>query len=131
MLQVWILPHRVECTCSPRSNSRVRFLCCFVLFCNRPNSQHASFLARLSQAHHDSKHDKMPWDPTLYEDVQAKYGGTTQGVAVRGTTNAKKLKVCKGVCHPRRGENNPSPHPLTVHNGDPDIIHFEFERFQR
>lgn len=45
------------------------------------------------QAHHVSKHDKLPWDPTLYEDVQAKYGATTQGVAVRGTTNAKKLKV--------------------------------------
>ncbi|CAM9463250.1 unnamed protein product [Laminaria digitata] len=44
------------------------------------------------QAHHVSKHDKLPWDPTLYEDVQAKYGATTQGVAVRGTTNAKKLK---------------------------------------
>ncbi|CAM9502041.1 unnamed protein product [Ascophyllum nodosum] len=44
------------------------------------------------QAHHISKHDKLPWDPSLYEDVQAKYGGTTQGVAVRGTTNAKKLK---------------------------------------
>lgn len=43
--------------------------------------------------HHDAKHDKLPWDPNLYEDVHAKHGGaTTQGVAVRGTTNAKKLK---------------------------------------
>ena len=40
--------------------------------------------------------------------MQAKYGATTQGVAVRGTTNAKKLKVnnvfavrrafCSAVC---------------------------------
>ncbi|CBJ31894.1 expressed unknown protein [Ectocarpus siliculosus] len=44
------------------------------------------------KAHHESKHTKLPWDPSLYEDVQAKHGGTTQGVAVRGTTNAKKLK---------------------------------------
>ncbi|CAM9682330.1 unnamed protein product [Ectocarpus sp. 12 AP-2014] len=44
------------------------------------------------KAHHESKHVKLPWDPSLYEDVQAKHGGTTQGVAVRGTTNAKKLK---------------------------------------
>eukprot|EP00903_Cladosiphon_okamuranus_P012463 g11672.t1 len=44
------------------------------------------------KAHHDAKHPKLPWDPNLYEDVQAKYGATTTGVAVRGTTNAKKLK---------------------------------------
>lgn len=54
------------------------------------------YLHLLSQAHHESKHEKLPWDPSLYEDVQAKHGGTTQGVAVRGTTNAKKLKVRGG-----------------------------------
>lgn len=47
-----------------------------------------------TQIHHDAKHDKLPWDPALYEDVHAKHGGsTTVGVAIRGTTNAKKLKV--------------------------------------
>ena len=63
------------------------------------------------QAHHDSKHPKLPWDPSLYEDVQAKYGATTKGVAVRGTTNAKKLKVCMCVLVHACRENPLVSHP--------------------
>ncbi|CAM9487243.1 unnamed protein product, partial [Choristocarpus tenellus] len=47
---------------------------------------------RNMQDHHESRHEKLPWDPSLYEDVHEKYGSTTTGVAIRGTTNAKKLK---------------------------------------
>eukprot|EP00294_Goniomonas_avonlea_P017959 CAMPEP_0114555792 /NCGR_PEP_ID=MMETSP0114-20121206/8941_1 /TAXON_ID=31324 /ORGANISM="Goniomonas sp, Strain m" /LENGTH=101 /DNA_ID=CAMNT_0001740947 /DNA_START=50 /DNA_END=355 /DNA_ORIENTATION=+ len=38
------------------------------------------------QAHHDSKHSKLPWDPAACTNTHAVYGGTTQGVAVRGST---------------------------------------------
>ncbi|CAM9633544.1 unnamed protein product [Discosporangium mesarthrocarpum] len=54
----------------------------------------ASHLGDFSSCdHHNSRHDKIPWDPSLFEDVHAKHGGTTQGIAVRGTTNSKKLKL--------------------------------------
>ena len=39
--------------------------------------------------HHDSKHDKIPWDEARYQDLHQEFGGTTQGVAVRGSTKKK------------------------------------------
>jgi hypothetical protein len=49
----------------------------------------------LTQAriHHDAKHEKLPYADADYMDVHEAHGGvTTVGVAVRGTTNAEKLK---------------------------------------
>ena len=47
--------------------------------------------------HFDGKHAKLKWDD--YKDkcanLQAMHGGTTQGVAVRGTGNKGKLKEKK------------------------------------
>jgi len=44
--------------------------------------------------HFDGKHAKLKWDD--YKDkcanLQEIHGGTTQGVAVRGTQNKKKMK---------------------------------------
>jgi hypothetical protein len=38
------------------------------------------------QAHHDSKHPKLPWEPEKCQNVHVEAGGvTTQGVAVRGS----------------------------------------------
>ena len=38
------------------------------------------------QAHHESKHAKLePFDPSRYDDLHEKQGGTTKGVAVRGS----------------------------------------------
>jgi len=37
------------------------------------------------QDHHESKHPTLPWEPEKCTDVHAVFGGTTQGVAVRGT----------------------------------------------
>lgn len=46
-----------------------------------------------ARAHHDSKHEKLPWNESDYTNVHELTGGvTTVGVAVRGTTNAEKLK---------------------------------------
>jgi hypothetical protein len=46
-----------------------------------------------ARAHHDSKHDKLTWREEDYTNVHELHGGvTTVGVAVRGTTNAEKLK---------------------------------------
>eukprot|EP00241_Pyramimonas_parkeae_P008953 CAMPEP_0114252658 /NCGR_PEP_ID=MMETSP0058-20121206/15956_1 /TAXON_ID=36894 /ORGANISM="Pyramimonas parkeae, CCMP726" /LENGTH=106 /DNA_ID=CAMNT_0001366611 /DNA_START=124 /DNA_END=444 /DNA_ORIENTATION=- len=43
------------------------------------------------QAHHDSKHSKVPFDPEACVNVHEIHGGTTQGVAVRGSTKKKPL----------------------------------------
>jgi len=62
-----------------------RFLC---KHCKAP-------LTSLVQAkiHHDAKHEKLAFLEADYEDIHEAHGGvTTQGVAVRGTTNAEKLK---------------------------------------
>ena len=40
--------------------------------------------------HHDAKHPKTEWDESRYEDLQAKHGGSTQGVAVKGSMTAAK-----------------------------------------
>jgi hypothetical protein len=51
-------------------------------------------LTSLTQAkqHHESKHDKLPFSESDYTDVHELHGGvTTQGIAVRGTTNAEKI----------------------------------------
>lgn len=47
-----------------------------------------------AEAHWDSKHSKMgTFDLEQFKDKHAESGGvTTSGFAVRGTTNAKKLK---------------------------------------
>ena len=45
------------------------------------------------QMHHESKHPKIPWDPAIYTDLQAVYGGSTQGVAVHGTLKTDKVKA--------------------------------------
>ena len=42
--------------------------------------------------HWESKHHKLPWDETKFEDTHKKYGGTVQGVAVAGSANTKKTK---------------------------------------
>eukprot|EP00976_Prorocentrum_cordatum_P095707 1190277-Prorocentrum_minimum.AAC.8 len=44
------------------------------------------------EAHHDSKHSKVPFDASACSNTHDIYGGTTQGIAVRGTLNPKKLK---------------------------------------
>ena len=47
-----------------------------------------------ARAHHDARHEKLPWKETDYEDVHEAAGGvTTVGIAVRGTTNAEKLRA--------------------------------------
>src|SRR4051812_19083106 len=38
------------------------------------------------QVHHEARHPKVPYDPSVYEDQHEKQGGTTQGVAIRGST---------------------------------------------
>lgn len=46
-----------------------------------------------ARAHHDSKHEKLPFSESDYTNIHELHGGvTTVGVAVRGTTNAEKLK---------------------------------------
>jgi hypothetical protein len=37
------------------------------------------------QIHHDAKHPKLPWEPEKIENLHEVFGGTTQGVAVRGS----------------------------------------------
>eukprot|EP00758_Cryptobia_borreli_P007750 Tbor_TRINITY_DN5327_c4_g1::TRINITY_DN5327_c4_g1_i3::g.4963::m.4963 len=37
------------------------------------------------EAHHESKHPKIDFDPNVYEDRHTILGGTTKGVAVRGS----------------------------------------------
>lgn len=38
------------------------------------------------QDHHEARHPGMPWEPEKCTDVHEAFGGTTQGVAVRGST---------------------------------------------
>ncbi|GAX79629.1 hypothetical protein CEUSTIGMA_g7070.t1 [Chlamydomonas eustigma] len=38
------------------------------------------------QDHHESKHPGLPWEPEKCTDLHEVFGGTTQGVAVRGST---------------------------------------------
>jgi hypothetical protein len=57
---------------------------------------HSKFICHLCMApapslasmkeHFDNKHPKLVWDPTKYDDLHEAQGGTTQGVAVRGST---------------------------------------------
>ncbi len=62
-----------------------RFLCSH---CKTPVTS-----LKQAQIHHDAKHDKLPFAEADYIDVHEAAGGvTTQGIAVRGTTNAEKLK---------------------------------------
>ena len=60
-----------------------------------PHSHCKTPLTSLVQAriHHDAKHDKLAFTESDYFDVHEAHGGvTTAGIAVRGTTNAEKLK---------------------------------------
>ena len=42
------------------------------------------------QAHHESKHPKLPWEPEKCQDMHAESGGvTTAGVGVRGSLKKK------------------------------------------
>ena len=62
-----------------------RFLC---QHCKAP-------VTSLTQAkiHHDAKHEKIAFAESDYFDAHEAAGGvTTAGIAVRGTTNAEKLK---------------------------------------
>jgi hypothetical protein len=46
-----------------------------------------------AKAHHEAKHDKIAFSEGDYTDVHELHGGvTTQGIAVRGTTNAEKIR---------------------------------------
>lgn len=36
--------------------------------------------------HHNARHPGVPWEPEKCTDVHEAFGGTTQGVAVRGST---------------------------------------------
>ena len=45
------------------------------------------------EMHHDSKHPKIPSDPSIYVNAQEIHGGSTQGVAVHGTLKTDKLKA--------------------------------------
>ena len=61
-------------------------------------------LTSLTQAkqHHESKHDKLPFAESDYTDVHELHGGvTTQGIAVRGTTNAEKIVGARARTRPR------------------------------
>ncbi len=52
-------------------------------------------LTSMAQArdHHTARHERTPFAESDYTDVHALHGGvTTVGVAVRGTTNAEKIK---------------------------------------
>eukprot|EP00386_Alphamonas_edax_P009028 GDKI01029671.1.p2 GENE.GDKI01029671.1~~GDKI01029671.1.p2 ORF type:complete len:101 (-),score=43.15 GDKI01029671.1:34-336(-) len=55
-----------------------KFMC---YLCKTPSPSLTSM-----KIHHDAKHESVPWDPSKYEDLHAIHGGTTQGVAVRGST---------------------------------------------
>ncbi|GIL51785.1 hypothetical protein Vafri_7701 [Volvox africanus] len=38
------------------------------------------------QMHHEARHPKEAWEPEKCADLHATHGGTTKGVAVRGST---------------------------------------------
>jgi hypothetical protein len=41
------------------------------------------------QMHHESKHPKIPFEEDKVINLHETHGGTTQGVAVRGSTKKK------------------------------------------
>ncbi len=43
----------------------------------------------MSQVHFEAKHPKLPYEPEKVVDMHALMGGTTQGLAVRGSTKKK------------------------------------------
>lgn len=46
------------------------------------------------QDHHENRHPSVVWNPEACTDLHELVGGvTTKGVAVRGTTDAKRLKL--------------------------------------
>lgn len=48
------------------------------------------------QEHHEARHPTIPFVADALEDLHEKFGGTTKGIAVRGTKEANKLKA-KGL----------------------------------
>jgi hypothetical protein len=40
--------------------------------------------------HHETKHPTIEWDEGKYANLHEVHGGSTQGVAVKGTNDAKK-----------------------------------------
>lgn len=44
--------------------------------------------------HHESKHSKVKWDPSIYIDTHKESGGvTTAGIFVKGSGSNKKIKI--------------------------------------
>lgn len=39
----------------------------------------------MAQMHHEARHPKVIWEAEKYPDLHAVHGGTTKGVAVRGS----------------------------------------------
>jgi len=72
-------------------------VCVFVVFSAGGAAGHAKFKCpvvgcglqapsiKSMQAHFESKHPKLPFDPDACVDMQAIHGGSTQGVAVQGS----------------------------------------------
>ena len=57
----------------------------------RPSERLVGVLVIHVQDHWDSKHSKLPWDPTQFQDTHAANGGvTTAGVGVRGSIKKEK-----------------------------------------
>jgi hypothetical protein len=48
------------------------------------------------QEHHEARHPSIPFNPEGLEDLHEKFGGTTKGIAVRGTKEFNKLQA-KGL----------------------------------
>ncbi len=48
------------------------------------------------QDHHEARHPSIPFVPDELEDLHEKFGGTTMGIAVRGSREPNKLKA-KGL----------------------------------
>mmetsp|Transcript_10204 Transcript_10204/g.17774 ORF Transcript_10204/g.17774 Transcript_10204/m.17774 type:complete len:106 (-) Transcript_10204:276-593(-) len=42
------------------------------------------------KSHFEAKHPLLPWEPEKCSDLQEIHGGTTQGIAVRGSTKHVK-----------------------------------------
>ena len=54
-------------------------LICYICMQNAPD-------LKSMKLHHESKHSKITFDESKYENVHEKYGGTTKGIAVKGST---------------------------------------------
>ena len=57
-----------------------------------PHCQTPAHNLQTMKIHHESKHPKVTWDENAYADKHAEQGGTTQGVAVRGSVKDKQRR---------------------------------------